>query len=118
MFSLIIFIISLVSILFIFLVKALEIKSNKVFPLTKFLSRFDNSLLSFLKKTILFLKYINFRNLYLLFSWILFNINKQIKNIKKRFDHKHSHFFSKKGSVSFFLKDVSDYKKSLRENKK
>jgi hypothetical protein len=43
--------------------------------------------------------------------------------VKRRFDHKQAHFFTKRehgpmrnrGSVSFFLKDVSDYKKKLRE---
>jgi hypothetical protein len=45
--------------------------------------------------------------------------------IKRRFDHEQSHFFTKreppvakrKGSVSFFLKNVSDFKKSLREGR-
>ena len=65
----------------------------------------------------------NFRNTRLIFSWIVASIRKTAIVIKRRFDHEQSHFFTKrepkapknKSSVSFFLKDVSDYKKKLRE---
>ena len=66
--------------------------------------------------------HINFKNTKLIFSWIVSNIKKSTVAIKRRFDHKQSSFFMKtehrlpksKAPASFFLKDVSDYKKSLR----
>jgi hypothetical protein len=123
MFSLIIFIISFFFIFTIFLIKGLEIYYNKVFFLTNLLKKADNFILKIISNIKTYISHLNFKNIQLIFSWIMVNISKLIRNIKRRFDHKHSHFFSKrdyldtknKGSVSFFLKDVSDYKKSLRE---
>lgn len=123
MFSLIIFIISFFLIFTIFLIKGLEIYYNKVFFSTSFLKKADNFILKIISNIKNYISHLNFRNIQLIFSWIMVNISKLIKNIKRRFDHKQSHFFSKrdhlhtknKGAVSFFLKDVSDYKKSLRE---
>jgi hypothetical protein len=123
MFSLIIFIISFFLILTIFLIKGLEIYYAKVFFLTRFLKKADNFILQIISNLKTYISHLNFKNIQLIFSWIMVSISKLIRNIKRRFDHKQSHFFSKrdhlhtqnKGAVSFFLKDVSDYKKSLRE---
>ena len=71
---------------------------------------------------------VNSKNTRLIFSWIIVNIRKFIIKIKKRFDNKPSGFFIKKeqcsninlnsrGTVSFFLKNVSEHKKQLREKK-
>ncbi len=110
-------------ILTILVVKALEIYYKKIFFSTTFLAKFDDKVITILLKIKNFFKHFNFKNIQLIFSWIMVSISKLIRKIKRRFDHKQSHFFSKrdhlenknKGAVSFFLKDVSDYKKSLRE---
>ena len=75
----------------------------------------------FLLKIRYWWSHVSFKNIKLIFSWIIVSIRKSAVIVKRRFDHKQSHFFTKKehdvfknkGSVSFFLKSVSDYKKSL-----
>ena len=67
--------------------------------------------------------HVNFKNTKRLIAWIIINTHRLMVRIKRRFDHEQSNFFikrehtpsKKKGSVSFFLKHVSDYKKTLRE---
>ncbi len=103
--------------------KGLEIYHGRKIILEELFLKCD----AWIHKTSLKIKYwwshVNFKNMRLIFSWIIVNIRKLVVSIKRRFDHKQSHFFIKReydvskknNSVSFFLKDVSDYKKSLRE---
>lgn len=124
MFIFVLFLISLVLILFIFAVKGIEAHYSKTIFLTKLLAKGDNFILENLQKSKQILSHINLKNLGLIFSWIIVSISKLIIRVKRHFDHKQAHFFLKKdidGSkdkapVSFFLKNVSDYKKSLEEN--
>jgi hypothetical protein len=119
----VVFIISLVLIILLFTMKGLEIYHGRKIILEELFLKCD----AWIHKTSLKIKYwwshVNFKNMRLIFSWIIVNIRKLVVSIKRRFDHKQSHFFIKReydvskknNSVSFFLKDVSDYKKSLRE---
>jgi hypothetical protein len=118
-----IFIISLILIPLLFFMKSLEIYHGRKIFLEKQFENFD----SWIHHTILKIKYwwshINFKNTKRVFWWILNNIHKFVIAMKRRFDHEQSHFFTKKEghtnkpkrAPSFFLKDVADYKKSLRE---
>ena len=125
MYTLVIFVISLVLLVLLFMMKNLEISHGRKIFLEKFFIKCDNKISNFLRKIKFWWSHINFKNTKLIFSWIIVSIRKLIIAVKRRFDHKQSHFFTKrepevlknKGSVSFFLKHVSDYKKSLREGK-
>ncbi len=126
MFSFITFLISLILLSFLFLIKGLEIYYGKKIFLESLSLKCDNLILGIILKIKYWWSHVNFRNTKLIFSWIIARIKQLIIAIKRRFDHKQSHFFTKridtnipnnKGSVSFFLKNVSDYKKSLREGK-
>ena len=67
--------------------------------------------------------HVNFKNTRRVISWVVIKTHRIFISIKRQFDHEQSSFFVKrepvtsknKGSASFFLKDVSDYKKSLQE---
>lgn len=123
MFTLVTFIISLVLIVLLFAQKSLEIYYGR----RVFLERQFENLDIWIHKIILEIKFwwghVNFKNTKMVFLWIVTGTHKLIIAIKRRFDHKQSHFFTKrnldtskhKNSPSFFLRDVSDYKKSLRE---
>jgi hypothetical protein len=122
----IVFIISLILIIFLFSMKSFEIYSGRKIFLEDLFLRCDSLIQRILFRIKHWWSHVNFRNLRLIFSWIIVSMSKLIIAIKRRFDHKQSTFFTKKdhfvskkkGPVSFFLKDVSDYKKSLREGKK
>lgn len=126
MYTLVVFIVALVLIVLFFVLKNIELSSGRVFIITSFLSRFDGHLLNLFKKIKLAFLAINFTNAKLIFSKIIVSIRKSITTVKRRFDHKHSPFFVKKehnylknkGSVSFFLKDISEHKKSLKNDNK
>lgn len=125
MFTLVVFIIALVLITLLFVMKSLELSRGRKFFLEKQFDDFDAWIHRVLLRLKSWYKQITFKNIGLFFSWLVDNIKSLIIAIKRRFDHKQSSFFTKrdldsaknKGSVSFFLKDVSDYKKSLREGK-
>ena len=122
MFILVTFIVSLVLIASLLSIKSWEICTGKVFFLTRVLFKGDPWVLWF-KSTLKKCKYnCNFNNLKFIFSWLISAIRQLILKIKRQFDHKQAHFFIKRdydatkgqGSVSFFLKNVAEYKKSLR----
>lgn len=121
-----VFIISLLLIIFLFVIKRREISTGQKIFLEEFFLSCDRLILNIISKIKFWWSHVNFKNLHLLFSWLIVNLKKIVISLKRRFDHQQSHFFAKKdnlatkskGPVSFFLKDVSDYKKSLRENKK
>lgn len=123
MFSLLVFIISLALIAFLFVMKGVEIYYGKKIFLENLFARCDVKILTFISKLKYWWSHVNFKNVRLVFSWIIFSTHRLIVAVKRRFDHKQSHFFTErkpdhlkpKGAPSFFLKDVSDYKKSLRE---
>jgi hypothetical protein len=121
----VLFLISLVLIGIILGVKDFEFRNNRKTFFSSLFSKGDKFVLKFRTKFIRCILSINFKNIQFVFSWLLDRIKKSIVILKRRFDHKQTHFFTQKdndifknkGSVSFFLKDVSDYKKSLREGK-
>ncbi len=122
----IVFILSLVLVIAFFVLKSVELSSGRRIFLTTAFEKSDVLILRFLLKLKAFVKKINFRNLRLIFIKLMVNIRKEVTIIKRRLDHQQSHFFTKreidpnksKNSPSFFLKNVSDYKKTLREEKK
>ncbi len=121
--SFVVFIISLVLIALLFLMKSLEIFRGRKIFLEDFFLKCDSWIRTLLLKIKQWWGHINFKNTKIIFSWITNKIKQTVIAIKRRFDHQQSHFFTKKdnhditknkGSVSFFLKDVSDYKETLR----
>jgi len=119
------FVVSLVLIISLFIMKGLEIYYGRKIFLENIFLRSDAGLFTAGLKIKYWWSHINFKNIRLIFFWIIVNIRKLVIITKRRFDHQQSHFFVKrdispsknKESVSFFLKNVSDYKKSLREGK-
>ena len=117
------FAISLTLLVLLFVMKSFEISYGKKIFLEDLFLKCDAWILKVLLKIKLWWGHVNLKNTKLVFSWIILGTRKLILAIKRRFDHEQSHFFVKrdhdilknKGSVSFFLKNVSDYKKSLRE---
>jgi len=126
MFTFVIFIISLALLIFLFIMKSLEINRGRKIFLERQFENFDAWILKVILKIKFWWSHVSFRNLGKISLWLVTNIKSSIVALKKRFDHEQSHFFSKrepkapnsKGSVSFFLKDVSDYKRKLREGRK
>ncbi len=124
MINLIIFLVALALIVFSLIMKNIELTRGRKIFLASLFAWSDQVIF----KAIAWLKYfwsmLTFRNAKLLFIWIIASIRTLVTRVKRRFDHKHSPFFVKKdnhltknkGSVSFFLKDVSDYKKTLRDS--
>ena len=125
MLTLVVFIVSLVLLVLLFVVKSLDIFYGRKILLEDLFLKFDAWIAKILHKLSLWWSHVNFKNTKLIFSWIIAKIRKLIINTKRRFDHEQSEFFTKrdyhvsknKSSVSFFLKDVSDYKKKLRKNR-
>ena len=118
-----VFIISIVLIALLFFIRGREIYSGKNFFLENYLKKSDQFFLNLFKKISYWWSHVNFHNFKLISVWIINSLRHFVISIKRRFDHKQSHFFTQKiseemkqkGSASFFLKDVADYKKSLRE---
>lgn len=116
-----VFIVSLILLILLFTIKSLEIFYGRRMFLERQFNIFDIWIYKVLLKIKYWWSHVSFKNIKLIFSWIIASIRKSAIVIKRRFDHKQSHFFTKrdhdvfksKGSVSFFLKSVSDYKKSL-----
>jgi hypothetical protein len=102
--------------------KNIELARGRKIFLAKLFAKSDAffSYLFFVFK--LLLKQINLNNTKLIFSKIIASIRGLVAAIKSRLDHKHHPFFTKKdhdqakhkGSVSFFLKDISEHKKNLK----
>jgi hypothetical protein len=105
--------------------KSMELSSGRKIFLERYFVRCDLWLLSAGQRLAYWWSHVNFRNTKRVFFWIVTNSHRMAVAIKRRFDHEQSHFFTKreppvakrKGSVSFFLKNVSDFKKSLREGR-
>jgi hypothetical protein len=124
MLTFVVFITSLVLIIALFVMKSLDVSYGRKIFLEDFFIKCDAWILKLILKIKLWWGHINFKNTKLIFSWIVVSIRKIIISIKRRFDHKQSYFFTMKdndalknnGSVSFFLKHVSEYKKSLRDS--
>jgi len=122
MITFVIFIISLALLVLLFTMKGLEIYHGRKIFLEDLFLKCDDRIYKTSLKIRYWWSHINFKNLRLIFSWIIVNMRKLIVSVKRRFDHKQSHFFVKReydlskknSSTSFFLKDVSEYKKSLR----
>lgn len=101
------------------IIKNIELaRSRKIFfpSLFAWSDRMIYKILAWVKN---FSKHLNFATAWLIFSKIIVSIKKWLAALKARLDHKHSAFFvkrehSNRGAVSFFLKDVSDYKKTLQ----
>jgi hypothetical protein len=105
--------------------KSVEIYYGRKIFLEDWFVKSDTNIHKFSLKVKYWWSHVNFKNTQLVFSWLAQSSRRLVIGFKRRFDHKQSHFFTKrepdtlkqKGSVSFFLKNVSDYKKSLRENR-
>ena len=118
-----VYIISLILIVLLFIMKSWEIYYGRKIFLERQFENFD----AWIHKIIIKVKYswsqVSFKNTKRVVFWAVDNTRKMIISIKKRLDHKQSHFFAKKENdilknkkqASFFLKDISEYKKSLRE---
>ena len=126
MFTLIVFIISLILILVLIVIRNAVLDRGRGNLIFRFYSLSDSKLIRFSNSVKVYWSHVNFKNTKLIFSWITASIRKLVVKIKRRFDHKQSSFFikreyenysKKKGSVSFFLKNISDHKKNLREGK-
>jgi hypothetical protein len=123
MLNLVIFILSLILIILLFIMKSIEIYHGRKLFLERQFENFDAWIARTLLKIKFWWSHVNFKNTRLIILWIITNTHKLAVAVKRRFDHQQSHFFIKrnldvskhKNSPSFFLKDVSDYKKSLRE---
>ena len=122
MFTLVLFLVSLILIILLFIMKGLEISRGRKIFLEIFFLKCDALIRQCLSKFRLWWNHVNFKNTKLVLSWIILTSKGMVIAIKRHFDHQQSHFFIKressglkhKGSTSFFLKDISDYKKSLR----
>jgi len=126
MFPFLTFLISLILLSLLFLIKGMEIYYGRKLFLESFFLKCDQVIFNILRQIKYWWSHINFKNSKLIFSWIIVRIKQLVVSIKRHFDHKQSNFFIKKnnenlynskGSVSFFLKNVSDYKKSLKKGK-
>ncbi|MFA7252262.1 MAG: hypothetical protein WC027_00150 [Candidatus Paceibacterota bacterium] len=121
----VVFIVALILLIALVTLKGLELSSGRVFILTNLFLKCDSWFLKVWSNLVSGFKKINWSNTCLIFQRIFVSIRRLIVSIKRRFDHKQSHFFikrdhssSKKGAVSFFLKDVAEYKKQLRDGGK
>lgn len=118
-----IFLASLILIALMFTLKGLETCYGKMMFMERAFLKCDNLIFRIILEIRHWWRHVNFKNAKLIFAWTVINTSGLAVSIKRRFDHEQSHFFAKKehslpsnkGSVSFFLKNVSDYKKSLRE---
>ena len=121
----VVFIIALVLIAFLFVQKSFEISYGKKILLENAFIKCDRWIHNLLLKIKYWWSHVNFKNTKRVFVWLATNMRRLLVAVKRRLDHKQSSFFTKReyrapknrGSVSFFLKDVSDYKKSLREGR-
>ena len=123
MFTLAVFLIALVLIVFSLVMKRVEtLKGRKIF-LARLFAQSDVVIFKIAYWIKIAWQSLTFKNTKLIFSQITASIKHSVTAFKRRFDHKHSPFFAKKehdhlkhkGSVSFFLKDISEHKKSLRD---
>ena len=123
MITFVVFIISLILMALLFMMKSFEIYHGRKIFLERQFENFDAWITKIIFKIKFWWSHINFRNTRLVVTWIIVRTRKLVISIKRRYDHEQSHFFTKrnldiskhKNSPSFFLKDVSDYKKRLRE---
>lgn len=125
MFTLVVLLIALALLVFSVVMKNIEISRGRKVFLSRLFAKSDEYIFKLLSIIKTAWSHINFKNAGLIFLKIIASIRKVVTTLKRRFDHKQSHFFVKrdhdlsknKGAVSFFLKDISEHKKSLRENK-
>jgi hypothetical protein len=118
-----IFIISLVLITLLFFMKSLEIYHGRKIFLEKQFENFDNWIHRLVLKIEYWWSHVNFVNTKRVMLWVAKKTHKFAIVVKRRFDHEQSHFFTRKEvninrakrDPSFFLKDVSEYKKKLRD---
>jgi hypothetical protein len=119
------FIISLVLLVLLFVMKSMEIYHGRKVFLEKQFENFDAWIAGLLLKIKFWWSHVNFKNANLIFSWLVASIRMLVIRVKRRFDHEQAYFFTKrepnvikgKGSASFFLKNVSEYKKNLPEGR-
>jgi hypothetical protein len=120
------FYVSLILIISFFGIKLFEVKHNEKHAFSKILSKGDDYCHDTIKKSRKVFSKIKFKNFQKLFYIIVGWLRKEMVYLKRRFDSKQPRFFlspmtkqdiHKKGSVSFFLKNVSEYKDSLKNNK-
>ena len=118
------FYVSLILIISFFGIKLFEVKHNEKHAFSKILSKGDDYCHDTISKSRKIFSKIKFKNFQKLYFIILNWAKKEMVYLKRRFDSKQPRFFlspvtkhdiHKKGSVSFFLKNVSEYKESLRD---
>jgi len=119
------FYISLVLILGFFAVKLFEVRNNEKHAISKIICKGDDYCHETIGKARGIFRKIKIKNFQRVTIKLIDWVKKEMVYLKRRFDSKQPKFFltqmpkhdiHKKGSVSFFLKNVSDYKNSLRNN--
>ncbi|MFA6226904.1 MAG: hypothetical protein WC631_00245 [Candidatus Paceibacterota bacterium] len=118
------FYISLILLVGFITIKSLEIYYDRKHVLSQVICRGDDYCHELVGKTRHVISKIKFKNFHRLVVLIAEFIKRETIILKRKFDSKQPKFFlktvsykpdsSKKGSVSFFLKNVSDYKNSLK----
>jgi hypothetical protein len=117
------FYISLVLLVGFITIKSLEVYYDRQHVLSKVICKGDDYCHEAVGKTKHFISKIKFKNFHKLAVLIAEFTKREAIYLKRRFDSKQPKFFikpsnkpdlHKKSSVSFFLKNVSDYKNSLK----
>ena len=117
------FYISLILLIGFMTIKTFEVYSDRQHVLSKVICKGDDYCHEVVGKTKHVVSKIKFKNFHKLAVMIAEFTKREAIYLKRRFDSKQPKFFlkptykpdsSKKGSVSFFLKNVSEYKNSLR----
>lgn len=124
MVTFIIFIISLILLVLLFVMKNWEIFHGRKIFLEEVFEKCDAGILAILLKIKFWWSHVNFKNTKRVIFWIIDYSKKTAIAVKRHFDHEQSAFFTKREPevmksrkpVSFFLKHVADYKKTLRES--
>lgn len=123
--TLVVFLVSLALIIILILIRGWGISRDRNLFLDRIFSKPDQKILKIFSQVKIWLLQINLKNTKLIFSKIMVSMRRVAVLIKRRFDHKQSYFFTKrehdsfrsKRPASFFLKNISEHKKYLRENR-
>lgn len=121
--SFIIFYISFFCLVCFLGLKIFEHKTGKKTYISSFGNETDKIVSHFWFLVKRFFSHLNIKNTVKIFTWLWSESNKLIWKLKKRFDSKQPKFFIQqdqfdpkgRGRASFFWRNVSEYKKGLKE---